>query len=712
MSQPAKVGVFLCQGGRQAADSLEFKQLRWTADAAVGGLVFELPQTCQAEGAAAIARLAREHGLEAAVVGACPLLKNPGLLSGALRQAGLDPDMALVLDLCQKPAGRASGTCQVAPGAQAALSQALCSQAFRHPLASEGRRVATRVLVVGDGLTALLAARGLAAAGYPVSLLTPVRRLAPPAPLLGPEAAELAAALAREVEAASGVELLRQGQLLSLSGGAGDFRAQVRDRGGEQHQLTLGAVLMAQGPPQALNLAGLGLPASERVLGLSQFLAMLAAPEHLKKRFGGRSLRVGFLVGLARQAEPLATRAACLAAQRVAVDPQARVVLFTGNAKVAGSGLEALTQQVRGQGVVMVKFSAGGLSAQEAADGISVTWDEEVLDSTMSQEFDLLVVDETPAPDAAYQRLARVLGLTPGRDGYLQPDQVAALPVQSRRGGVLLLGPARGQGEPERWQDEVAEALLETRKLLQQGEVCLEAGRVQVDRRRCTICLTCVRVCPRGAMGRLERRPVYNPLVCTACGTCAAECPMEAIQLVGLEDERFQAEIGAAAGRVGDLGQAGERSLLVFLCANSAAQAFRAARLAGAEAPPGARLVEVPCAGKLDPDMVLAAFRRGFDGVLVLSCFPDACHSLTGSTWAGYRAGHLQSLLREAGLEPQRLVTAGVAPSQAREVMSLMAQAQEAVAALGPSPLKVGAQVRELLGRYTLEVDETYAIIG
>ncbi|MEW5912179.1 MAG: hydrogenase iron-sulfur subunit [Thermodesulfobacteriota bacterium] len=712
MSQPAKVGVFLCQGGRQAADSLEFKQLRWTADAAAGGLVFELPQTCQAEGAAAIARLTQEHELEAVVVGACPLLKNPGQLSGALRQAGLDPDMALVLDLCQKPASQAAGTCQVAPGAQAALSQALCSQVFRHPLACESRQVATRVLVLGDGLAALLAVRGLAQAGYPVSLLTPGKRLAPPVPLLGTEAAEMAAALASEVEGLAGVDLLRQAELLSLSGGAGDFRAQVRDRGGELHELKLGAVIMAQGPPLAQNRAGLGLPESERVVSLSQFLTMLAAPEHLQKRFGGRPLRVGLLVGLARQADPLSMRAACLAAQRVAVDPEARAVLFTGNAKVAGSGLEALTQQVRGQGVIMVKFSAGGLKAQETEGGVEITWDEEVLGSSLSQEFDLLVVDETPAPDAAYWRLARRLGLAPGRDGYLQPDQVAALPVQSRRGGVLLVGPARGQGEPERWQDEVAEALLETRGLLQRGEVRLEAGRVQVDRKRCAICLTCVRVCPRGAMGRLDRRPVYNPLVCTACGTCAAECPMEAIQLVGLEDERFSAEIGAAAGRVGDLGQAGERSLMVFLCANSAAQAFRAARLAGSEPPPGARLVEVPCAGKLDPDMVLEAFRRGFDGVLVLSCFPDACHSLTGSTWAGYRTGHLQNLLSEAGLEPERLVSAGVAPSQAREVMRLMAQAQEAVAALGPSPLKVGAQVRELLGRYTLEVDETYAIIA
>lgn len=712
MAQPAKVGVFLCQGGRSVADSLEFKKLRWTAEAAAGDLVFELPQTCQAEGAAAVARLAREHGLEAAIVGACPLLHNPGLLSGALRGAGLDPGLALVLDLCQKPAGEGNGVCEVTPGAQAALSQALCSQAFRQQLPREGLSVSSRVLVVGDGLAALLAVRGLAAAGYGVALLTPGKRLAPPAPLLGSEAAELAAALAREVENQPAVSLLRQGRMLSLSGGAGGFLARIRDRGGEVHEVRAGGVVMAQGPPRALNLAGVQLKAPQRVMGLSRFLTLLDAPEHLKRRYGQHPLRVAFLVGLGRQADPLSMRAAAQAASRVAADPEARVVLFASQAKVAGSGLEELTQQARGQGVVMVKFTSGGPRGREAEDGLSIVWDEEVLGARMSQEFDLAVVDETPAPDAAYQRLAATLGLTPGSDGYLQPDQVAALPVFCGRGGVLLVGPARGLGEPERWQDEVAEALLELRKLLQHGEVFTETGRVQVDRRRCAICLTCVRVCPQGAMGRVERRPVYNPLVCTGCGTCAAECPMEAIQLVSLEDERFSAEIGAAAGRTGSLYEDAPRQLLALLCANSAAQAFWAARLAGAPPPAGVRLLEVPCAGKVDPDMVLEALRQGFDGVLVLSCFTDACHSLTGSTWAGYRSDHLQGLLAEAGLEPQRLRTAGVAPSQAQEVMRLIAQAQEALAELGPSPLKVGAQVRELLSRYTLEMDDTFAIIG
>ncbi|MCB2228129.1 MAG: hydrogenase iron-sulfur subunit [Desulfarculaceae bacterium] len=710
MSTAGRVGVFLCQGGRGTADSLEFKQLRWAAEA-TSDAVFTVAQSCQAEGAAAIARRIKELGLSAALVGACPLLHHPGSLSRALAAEGLDPEMATVLDLCAKPEGQASGACAVAPGASAALDQALCGLEFSPALALEEMPVSTRVLVVGAGLAALLAAREMLNAGYQVALLSPGKRLAPPEPLLGPEAAARAAELAHGLEEAEGLSLFRQGRLLSLSGTAGQFRARIQDRGGESHQVELGGVVVAQGPPQALNLPP-GIAPGERVVSLSELVGLSAAPEHLKKRLGEGPLKVALAVGLAKQSDPLTLRAAVQAAMELAGNPANRVVLFTGNAKVAGPGLEALTQEARAQSVVMVKFTQGGLRAAEGGARLALEWDEEILGRVMADEFDLLAVDQVSVPDAAYAALAHTLGLGVGRDGSLQPEGVGALPVASGRGGVWLVGPARGQGEPGRWADEAAEAARQARELLGQGEPLAQTGRVSVDRKRCTICLTCVRVCPQGAMDRLHRRPLSNPLVCTACGTCAAECPMEAIQIAGLEDQRYEREIGAAGGRSSGLGPATERGLLVLACANSAAPALHAARLSGAALPSGARVVRVPCAGKVDLDMVLEGLRRGFDGVLMLACHPDACQSLGGNTWAARRWEHLGNLLAESGLGAERLFRAGVAPSQAREAMRAVERAAEALGELGPSPLKTSARVREMLGRFTLEMDDTFAIVS
>jgi len=296
-------------------------------------------------------------------------------------------------------------------------------------------------------------------------------------------------------------------------------------------------------------------------------------------------------------------------------------------------------------------------------------------------------------------------------DGSLQPQAVNALPTGSRRAGVFLLGPARGGYDLETLDDQVREAVSGVRRLLGRGEVWLEADRVRVDRKRCTICLTCVRVCPQGAMRFRERRPYYNPLACTGCGTCAAECPMDAIQLVNLDDDRFRAEIQAAVSKVSPgLAPESGRELAVFACANSAGRALAAARLAGRSWPAGARLIQVPCAGKIDPLYLLDALRQGFDRVLVLSCHQDACYSLEGSSWLNWRVEHLQRLLAEAGYDAERLQVEGVAPGMGSEVMDLVEQALRETREQEPSPLKAGARVRELLERFTVSMDNDYTI--
>jgi coenzyme F420-reducing hydrogenase delta subunit len=214
-------------------------------------------------------------------------------------------------------------------------------------------------------------------------------------------------------------------------------------------------------------------------------------------------------------------------------------------------------------------------------------------------------------------------------------------------------------------------------------------------------------------MGRRERRPFSNPLACTACGTCAAECPMDAIQVAGADDGRYLRELEAAsAPRGGLLELTPPLELLVLACANSAGEALKAARLRGEPLPRGARLVAVPCAGKIDPGLVMEALRRGFDGVLMLSCFPGACHSQAGNLWAGLRLEHLRAMLAEAGLEPRRVMDGSAAPSGHVQALQALRGAWDELRALGPNPVKAAAQSREFLGRFTVSMDHTYVILG
>ena len=709
MTHTVKQGVFICQGGQPQPESLELKRLRWAAEAGMRGPVVEVTRACQADGAAHIVRQVTELGLDAFILGACPLASPAGVLGRALVERGLDPGIMQVLDVCRKPQG-GLGPCQVDGAAESALCLALAARADEEEVADEVVTVSTAVLIIGDGVVALWLASDLADRGYQVVLLTPTRRLAPPQQLLGPEAAERARELAAALQESGQVRLVRGGRLLGLAGTAGDFTARLKDREGESFSLAVGAVVLCQGPPPRPNLGELELPPS-RWLTLREMIALVDSPAHLEKRLdGNQAPAVGLLVGLGDESDPQSLRAALEVGLRV-IDMGGQATLFTGNAKVAAGDLERQMQAAREAGMLQVKFT-GHLPAIKDQDGkLVVRYLEEVLGREIVQELDLLAVDETPSPDQEFQDLVRALGLEPGRDGSPQTDRMAAQPIYTSRGGVLAIGPAALGGDLVSQMDQASEAAWSIARLLGSGRVEAPVGLVKVDRRRCAICLTCVRVCPEGAMSKHDRRPFYNPLVCTACGTCAAECPMDAIQIVGQEDSRYHAQIETVATRSQETVEPGAPEMMVFLCANSGGGALAEARLAGMDLPDGLHLVQVPCAGKLDPAMVLDAFTQGIDGVMVISCHPGACYSLQGGEWAGMRVAHLGRLLQEAGHDPARLKLTTVQANQPGELVAALTRAMAELGRLGDNPLKTAARVRRMLGRYTVETDDCYTLL-
>ena len=181
----------------------------------------------------------------------------------------------------------------------------------------------------------------------------------------------------------------------------------------------------------------------------------------------------------------------------------------------------------------------------------------------------------------------------------------------------------------------------------------MPASRVEVDRKKCTICLTCVRSCPHQALHFVYRRPQVSTLACQVCGVCAAECPMDAIQIKDFRDATLLKEIsGNFSDRKYD---SIVPQVVAFCCQNSAEKSLQQALLFREPFPVGFDFFKVPCAGKIDPDHVLQAFRAGADGVVLLACPIEGCKSFEGNKKAWERVQYLREVLSELGLEPERL---------------------------------------------------------
>jgi F420-non-reducing hydrogenase iron-sulfur subunit len=100
--------------------------------------------------------------------------------------------------------------------------------------------------------------------------------------------------------------------------------------------------------------------------------------------------------------------------------------------------------------------------------------------------------------------------------------------------------------------------------------------------------------------------------------------------------------------------------------------------------PPNVGVIRTMCGGRVDPQHVLEAFRRGADGVLALACHPESCHYKEGSAQATMRHAMLAEMLEQFGIARERYRFDYVSASEGEKYAQVVTEMVEAVRALGP----------------------------
>jgi heterodisulfide reductase subunit A len=102
------------------------------------------------------------------------------------------------------------------------------------------------------------------------------------------------------------------------------------------------------------------------------------------------------------------------------------------------------------------------------------------------------------------------------------------------------------------------------------------------------------------------------------------------------------------------------------------------------ESPGNLRLIRVMCTGRIDPQYVMAAFRNGADGVLLLGCHHGDCHYRDGNRKAERRAMVLRALLPGVGIDAHRLVIDWVGAAEGERFGEVVRGFAERIERLGP----------------------------
>ncbi len=508
-------------------------------------------------------------------------------------------------------------------------------------------QIATDVLVIGGGTAGVAAAKEIAGQGYKVILTSKEDKVAPE----GKDANT--AQLIKDVEADSAIQVNTNTVVSKVAGVPGDFTVALQT-GDTVTENKVGAIVLATGLATQVLADTYGLELGGKVVSQSQMEVDLAQG----KVPAGKT--IAFLVGFGQEGNPLVMERVLDSINNLTQLDDTDVYVFVGDIKLAADGLDRLYTQARQEGVIYFKTKEAP-AVRVNGDAISIEAMDPVLRRQVEVTPDLVVVEEAILADPENAALAPPLEIEADPNGFLQPDNVHFFPVQSTRKGIFVAGASRDLQSIEAGLQDAANVALEVKKFLGEGALEIPSNTAFVDVDKCTVCLTCYRCCPHGAI-YWDSRAIISDAACQGCGVCASECPNDAIQLADFQDSTIADEIDAGQKKSGKAPW-----IVAFCCKNSGLEAMKMAQTFGMRVPKGLQAIEVPCAGKIDIDYIMDAFVQGAEGVMVLACHNGNCKSEHGNKYAFWRVDEVKRMLAEVGLPEDRLVCTTLANNMGRK---------------------------------------------
>ena len=133
-----------------------------------------------------------------------------------------------------------------------------------------------------------------------------------------------------------------------------------------------------------------------------------------------------------------------------------------------------------------------------------------------------------------------------------------------------------------------------------------------------------------------------------------------------------------------------EPKIIGFLCNWCAYAGADLAGVSRIQYPPNIRIIRVMCSGRIDPSFILEAFKDGADGVLVAGChLPSDCHYISGNFKAQRRIALMKKVLREFGIEPERLRLEWISASEGDKFAAVVTDMVAEIKKLGPNPVTI-----------------------
>jgi F420-non-reducing hydrogenase iron-sulfur subunit len=132
-----------------------------------------------------------------------------------------------------------------------------------------------------------------------------------------------------------------------------------------------------------------------------------------------------------------------------------------------------------------------------------------------------------------------------------------------------------------------------------------------------------------------------------------------------------------------------EPKIVAFLCWKWGYGACDMAGTIRAQYPASIRPVRILCTGRVSSDLIMRAFGKGADGVMVGGWHVNECDFANGNIYARNLVSYLQDVLETMGLERERLQMIFISAAEGERFKNLSVQMDAQIRKLGPNPIRV-----------------------
>ena len=559
-----RIGAFICSCGSNIAGVVDV--------AAVTAYASTLPNvahaenttyTCSADSLKLVQQRIKEKRLNRVVVSSCTPRTHEPIFRETIREAGLNPYLFEMANIRDQDSWVHAQWPELATAKAKDLTRMAVARSRRlRALYTQDQDLSHRALVIGGGAAGMTAALSLAEQGYEVTLVERDHELGGLARHLSAtcKGGDPQAFLREAVASVTGhprIEVLTDHEVVKFSGFVGNFKSTLASNADPTQRLVEHGVTIVTTGAREYRGPAHGLGSDPRVITQGDLEQALA---------GGGQLQDAHTVVMLQCSGPwdeegsetdfYCSRICCSVAAKNALrlveqNLGTRVfVLYNRDIRTYGFQ-EALYTRAREAGVVFVRYTEGSQPQISSGERLEITVQDEVLGQPITLDADLVVLSQALVPAEGSRELAELLKFSCTLEGFFLEAHVKLQPVDFATEGIFLAGAAH---YPKLLDETIAQAgaaAARAASILSKDK--LEVGGVVavVDPAKCTACLTCVRICPFGAVrinptlvgvGGIVGAAEITAAACRGCGLCPAECPARAIQLQHYTDDQVLAK--------------------------------------------------------------------------------------------------------------------------------------------------------------------------